>query len=146
MNRFELTILSLSVVITLFFSGVIALAGSLIHGAFWGWFGVAFALQIIGFIIWNSYLIQKDNAIALQTDLEELRALSNITIKLTCAYCNQPNNIPIQLNKKNTFKCEFCNQVNGVFMQFTSTTLTTPLDSVKLPISEMESNDTQNKK
>jgi hypothetical protein len=138
MNRFELTIILISVAITLFFSAVIAAAGSLIYGAFWGWFGITFAFQIIGFTIWNSYLLQKDNAIAQQNEVEELRALSNISIKLSCAYCNRPNDIPIQLNRKNTFKCDYCSQVNGVFMQFTSTTLTTPIDSIKLPINETE--------
>jgi hypothetical protein len=139
MRKFEFIIVLLSFAITLFFSFVIAFAGSFIHGTFWGWFGVSFALQVIGFICWNSYLIQRDNAINQQNDIEELRAMSNISIRLTCAYCSQANEVPIRLNRKNTFKCDSCNQVNGVFMQFTATTVTTPIESVKLPISETDS-------
>ena len=146
MNRFEFTIVSISIAVTLFFSAVIAFAGSFIHGTFWGWFGISCALQIIGFIIWNSYLIQKDNAIAQQNDIDELRAISNISIKLTCAYCNQLNDVPIRLNRKNTFKCDFCSQINGVFMQFTATTVTTPIDSVTLPLDETSSTEFQVKR
>lgn len=138
MNRFELTIVLLSSAITLFFCTVIALAGSLIFGSFWGWFGISLVLQVIGFVIWNSYLIQKDNAAIQQAEIAELTTLSNMSVTLTCAYCNRPNDTPIKLNKKNTFKCEFCSQINGVFMQFTSTALTTPIDSIKLPLNESE--------
>ena len=78
--------------------------------------------------------IQKDNLQRQQAELETLDKLAKFSIKLTCAYCQQYNVTPIQLNQKNTFKCESCNQVNGISMQFMATTLTSPIESVKIPI------------
>ena len=94
-------------------------------------FGV---IQIIGFLSINSYLLQRDSIQLQQAEVEALEQLSKFTIKVSCAYCQQPNTTPIQLNQRNTFKCESCNQVNGISMQFMATTLTSPIESVKIPI------------
>jgi hypothetical protein len=138
MKRFELTIIGISIGTTMLISALFGFAGSSIYGAFWGWFTVSFLVQVILFLGWNSYLIQKDTAIQEQAELKALEQYSKFTIKLTCAYCKQPNVVPIQLNVKNTFKCQSCNQANGVFMQFMATTLTTPIENVKIPLVEAE--------
>ena len=134
MNKLNLLVLGLSIAITTVVSSLFGLAGSTIIGTFWSWFWISLLVQFIGFVAYNSYLIQKDNIVMQQTELEALDKLSKFTIKLTCAYCQQANILPIQLNQRNTFKCEGCNQVNGVSMQFMATTLTTPIESVKLPV------------
>lgn len=133
MKKFEITILVISLAITCFVSALFGFAGSSIIGTFWGWFWISLLIQFIGFVSYNSYLIQRDNAIFQQTELEALDKLSKFTVKISCAYCQQANIIPIQLNQRNTFKCESCNQVNGVSMQFMATTITTPLETVKIP-------------
>jgi transposase-like protein len=75
----------------------------------------------------------------MQLSIEEMEAISKFAVNLSCAYCGQKHQVPIQLNRKNAFKCEGCKQTNGVFMQFTATTLTTPIESVKIPLPESES-------
>jgi hypothetical protein len=134
MNKTILLVIGISVGLTCLISTLFGFAGSTIIGTFWGWFWVTFLIQFVGFIVFNSYLIQRDSLSQQQIELEALDKLSKFTIKLTCAYCQQYNTTPIQLNQKNTFKCESCNQVNGISMQFMATTLTSPIESVKIPI------------
>lgn len=134
MKKPEVIVLALSLVATLLVSSLFGLIGPFIVGTFWGWFWIAFLLQIIGFIALNSFLIQKDMGVAELVQAQALDALSKFTIQLTCAYCQQTNIVPIQLNQRNTFKCEGCNQTNAVTMQFAATALTTPIDSVKIPV------------
>jgi hypothetical protein len=139
MNKLVALTLSVSIGITCLVSTLFGLAGSTIIGTFWGWFWISLLGQFIIFGIANSYLIQRDNIVLQQQELDALEKLSKFTVKLTCAYCQQANITPIQLNQKNTFKCEGCNQVNGVSMQFMATTLTTPVESVKIPVENSNS-------
>jgi len=139
MNKTILLVIGISVGLTCLISTLFGFAGSAIIGTFWGWFWVTFLIQFVGFIVFNSYLIQRDSLSQQQIEVEALDKLSKFTIKLTCAYCQQYNTTPIQLNQKNTFKCESCNQVNGISMQFMATTLTSPIESVKIPVEKSES-------
>jgi len=127
-------IIGISLGLTALFSALFGFAGSAIIGTFWGWFWVTMLLQIIGFIAVNSFLLQRDSIQLQQAEAEALEQLSKFTIKVSCAYCQQSNTTPVQLNQRNTFKCESCNQVNGISMQFMATTLTSPIESVKIPI------------
>ena len=129
-------VLILSIFCTSIVSTLFGFAGSSIIGTFWGWFWVSLLVQFIGFVAYNSYLIQKDDIALQQTEIQALEQMSKFVIRLNCAYCNQQSNVPIQLNRKNTFKCESCNQVNGVSMQFLATTITTPIPSAELPFKE----------
>lgn len=137
--KFVLKVLALSIAITTLVSTLFGFAGCTIVGTFWGWFWVSMLFQVIGFAVVNSFLVQKDSIAQQQAETEVLEKLSKFTIKLTCAYCQQPNITPIQLNQRNTFKCESCNQVNGVSMQFMATTITSPIESVKIPIENSDS-------
>jgi hypothetical protein len=139
MNKNIILLVSISLGTTFLVSSLFGLAGSTIIGTFWGWFCVSLLVQFIVFGIANSYLIQRDYIAIQQQDLEALDKLSKFSIRISCGYCEQANTIPIQLNQKNTFKCESCNQVNGVSMQFMATTLTTPVESVKIPIENSDS-------
>ncbi len=134
MKKPEIVIVVLSLLGTSTFSALLALAASTLIGSFWSWFTITFVLQIIGFSVWNSLLIQRQNNFLRQAELAELEQFSKFSIKISCAYCSQPNDCQIQLNQKNSFKCQSCNQVNGVYMQFTATTQTTPIESVTLPL------------
>jgi len=139
MNKTALLLIGISLGITCVVSTLFGLAGSTIIGTFWGWFWISLLIQFILFGITNSYLIQRDNIVLQQQELETLDKLSKFTVKLVCSYCQQANSIPIQLNQRNTFKCEGCNQVNGVSMQFIATSLTTPIESVKIPVENSNS-------
>ena len=138
MTRLEAKILAYSIILTCGISSLFGFAGSTIIGTFWSWFCISLLVQFIGFISYNSFLIQKDNIALQEAEVEALKEISKITIKIACAYCQLPNVTPIQLNRKNTFKCEGCNQVNGVSMQFMATAITTPLDTIKAPKTENE--------
>lgn len=139
MSKFELKILAYSIAITGLISVLFGFAGSSIIGTFWSWFCISFLIQFLGFVLYNSFLIQKDNIALQDSEVEALRHISKMSIKITCAYCQTHNVTPIQFNRRNTFKCESCNQVNGVSIQFSSTAITTPLESVKIPVDENES-------
>lgn len=139
MNKFEIKVLLLSIGSSSLLSTLFGFAGSSIIGTFWGWFWLSLLIQFLAFAMFNSYLLKKDETVLQQNELELLDKLSKFTIKLTCAYCQQTNSLPVQLNKRNTFKCESCNQVNGVSMQFMATTITTPIESVKLPVENSNS-------
>jgi len=134
MNKITLTILVGSITLTSLVSTLFGFAGSTIIGTFWGWFWISLLIQFIGFVAYNSFLIQRDNIAMQQSEIEALDKLAKFSIRLACAYCNHLNVLPIQLNQRNTFKCDGCNQVNGVSMQFLATTLTTPMQSVKIPV------------
>lgn len=139
MNKLEIKVLIYSILLTSLISALFGFAGSTIIGTFWSWFCIALLVQFIGFISYNSFLIQKDSIALQDAEVQALKEISKISIKVACAYCQLPNITPIQLNRRNTFKCESCNQVNGVSMQFMATTITTPLESVKIPVNENES-------
>lgn len=138
MNKTEIKILAYSLLITSLISVLFGFAGASIIGTFWSWFCISFLVQFIGFILYNSFLIQKDSIALQEAEVEALKQISKISIKVNCAYCQMPNVTPVQLDRKNTFKCEGCNQVNGVAMQFMATTITTPLQSIKRPLQENE--------
>lgn len=132
--KIEILIIVLSLTVTGSLSVAIGIAGSSIIGPFWSWATLAFIAQIVGFVFWNTKRIERDRLIEAQL----LDKVSKFFVPLQCAYCSQKNMVPIQLNEKNTFKCDSCNQVNGVFMQFTATTITTPLEAVSLPLKAVD--------
>lgn len=138
MTKLEFKVLTYSILLTCGISALFGFAGSSIVGTFWSWFWISLLVMFLGFVSYNSFLIQKD-AISLQeAQVEALKHISKISIKVACAYCQIPNVTAIQLNQKNTFKCESCNQVNGVAMQFMATAVTTPMESVSIPAGESE--------
>jgi hypothetical protein len=139
MNKTLTLIAGISIGLTCLISTIFGFAGASIIGTFWGWFWVSLLVQVIGFACYNSYLIKQDQVRNQMLELETLDKISKFTVKLSCAYCQQFNTIPILLNQKNTFKCESCNQVNGVSMQFMATTLTSPVESVNIPLPNSES-------
>jgi hypothetical protein len=139
LNSPVLVIVGLSLLFTGVVSGVVGLGGYLLGSNFWGWFILAFGIQFIAFAIINTVLQRKDTIEGAKVLNEQLEALSKFTIQLTCAYCKQPNAVPIILNQENRFKCESCNQINAVKMQFFAAQITTPLNKVVMPAGENES-------
>jgi hypothetical protein len=136
MNKLEIKVLIYSILLTCLISVLFGFAGSTIIGTFWSWFCISLLVLFVGFISYNSFLIQRDNIALQDAEVQALKEISKISIKVGCAYCQLANVTPIQLNRKNTFKCEGCNQVNGVTMQFMATAVTTPLETIKMPVGE----------
>jgi hypothetical protein len=139
LNSPILIIVGLSLLFTGVVSGVVGLGGYLLGGNFWGWFTLAFGVQFVAFAVINTILQRKDTIEGAKIVNEQLEALSKFTVQLTCAYCKQPNAVPITLNQENRFKCGSCNQINAVKMQFIAAQITTPLQKVVMPVGENDS-------
>jgi hypothetical protein len=132
----ETITLLLSILITGLVSAIIGCGGYIMTGNFWGFFFVSFGLQFVLFAIINTLLQRKDTIDATKIVNEQLDILSRFTVRLTCAYCKQKNEVPVNLNQENRYQCSSCNQVNSIKMQFFSTQITTPLNKVILPAGE----------
>jgi transcription elongation factor Elf1 len=131
MNKQSIIVALASLFLTAAFATLFGFAGRSIVGTFWSWFWISTLSMFVVFGIINSYFISKDINLLQKNEIEILEQLSKFTITVNCAYCQQQNNVPIQLNARNTFKCESCNQVNGISMQFMATSITTPLNIAK---------------
>ena len=127
LSKFDLIVIGISVLATVCVATICGFVGPSIAGNFFSWFWLAILVQIVCFFAINTFLAQRERISREFVELEALDKLANFTVQLSCAYCQQPNTTFIKLNQKNTFKCESCNQTNGVYMQFTATTLTTPV-------------------
>lgn len=132
----ETVVLVLSVCFTLLVSGVVGLCTYFILDNFVAPFVLATILQLVVFAVVNTRQIKKDEVELAKIYNERLQVLSRLTVRLSCAYCKVPAQVPVQLNTENRFKCESCNQINGIKMQFFTTQITTPLDKIVLPIDE----------
>ena len=139
LNTPEALTASLSLLFTGTVSGVVGLGGYLLGGYFWGWFALAFGVQLVGFAVINTLLLRKDTLEGAKVLNEQLEALSKFTVQLACAYCKQPNATPITLNQENRFQCGSCNQINAIKMQFFAAQITTPLQKVLMPVEGNES-------
>ena len=139
LNSPAFVIVGLSLGFTAVVSCVVGVGGYLISGNFLGWFILAFGIQFVLFAVINTFLQRKDTIDGAKILNEQLEALSKFTVQLTCAYCKQPNAVPITLNQENRFQCGSCNQINAVKMQFFAAQITTPLQKVVLPVGESES-------
>jgi len=129
-KRPESLVILISLGFTTLVSILVGTGGYLITSKFWGFFVIAFCVQIIIFAIINTFLLRKDAIESMVLINEQMDKLAKFTVRLTCSYCSQSNVVPIILNQENRFKCDSCNQVNGVKMQFFSTQITTPLSKV----------------
>lgn len=136
LNSPAVLIVVLSLLFTSAVSAVVGLGGYLLTGTFWGFFALTFGVQFVVFAVINTLLQRKDTLEGAKVLNEQLEALSKFTIQLACAYCKQPNAVPITLNQENRFQCGSCNQVNAVKMQFFAAQITTPLQKVVLPAGE----------
>jgi len=52
---------------------------------------------------------------------------NTIQINLSCAYCNILSDVYVDLDEDSTFTCPHCKQLNKIFIQFTTSRITTPL-------------------
>lgn len=134
-KRPEFKILLNSIGVTLFIATVFAIGVTLVFGMnFFGALILGFVLQIVVFFVINSFLIARDQKLQLEMLQRDLDVAAKYTVTLNCAYCRQVNKAIVVLNQRNTFKCDHCNQVNSIQMMFSTAQVTTPLESVGLPL------------
>lgn len=130
----EFIVISLSLLLTIFISSLAGLGGYLIIKNFLGVFIISFCIQFVGFIILNTILQRKDDIANTKIINEHLNTLAKYSVTLPCAYCTKTSQAPVILNQENKLNCEYCNQVSGIKMQFFTTQITTPLQSITLPV------------
>jgi low affinity Fe/Cu permease len=89
---------------------------------------LTFILQQVGGYYWNAHLENKKDALErtlqVQREIEEKEL--KLPIVLSCAYCRTPNEVLISFDEDNYFECTKCSQYNNVFVQFSTTRITSP--------------------
>jgi len=90
--------------------------------------------QLIFFYFFNT-IIQSNISIK-QTRLENERIaeFSKQGTTVPCAYCNTNNFIPIRFDVDNNFPCTSCEKVNSVYINITTTQVTTPMEATPLAV------------
>ena len=107
---------------------------------FWGPFFIAFAVNYaLGLIVNYVFLDRAKKRIA---DVEkEMAALfRNQVLKVPCAYCSVPNEVPLSLTA-NTFKCDNCGRANRLYLSFKAVQIT---DTITSPGSVMRPVESEN--
>jgi len=135
----EFVVISLSLLITVFISSLFGIGGYLLVKSFLSFFLISFGIQFVGFIILNTILQRKDDIANTKIINEHLDTLAKYSVTLPCAYCTKTSQAPVILNQENKLNCEYCNQVSGIKMQFFTTQITTPLQSIT--VSELPQSD-----
>lgn len=83
-----------------------------------------FIFQVIGFYLWNNYLITKQQIAEYQyVSKVEAESAKQRTI-LKCAYCRSDNMVEIQLDRGNEFTCKTCSGKNVVMIEFSTASKT----------------------
>lgn len=85
MTKLEVKVLTYSLLLTGGTAALFGFAGSTIIGTFWSWFWISLLVMFLGFISYNSFLIQKDNISLQEAEVEALKHISKISIKVACA-------------------------------------------------------------
>jgi hypothetical protein len=130
----NIKIILISLGLTVLFATLSGFAGSALIGSFWGWFWISILLLILIFAVANTYFLRKDAELQQFIEAQLITENAKTTVTINCSYCHISNIVPVQFTEKNTFKCESCNQANKITIQFISTALTTPIETVKIPI------------
>jgi hypothetical protein len=132
MNKQLWLIGTLTALIILIPSSLIAFALANFFGHYGTWFALSAALIFIIGLISNTMIQKKINKdiLNLQNRLAEISNLQNVEV--SCSYCKTRNIVPVFLNQRNTFDCKNCKQVNLIIFQFATAQITVPLELPKL--------------
>jgi len=84
----------------------------------------------------NAVYIKKLNRQIELVKAERERIASSQDINVRCAYCGEPNTIPMTLWRTMEFACLKCQEKNGILVNFATTRTTTPLD-MENPLSDI---------
>jgi transcription elongation factor Elf1 len=133
------SLLFVSITITGVLSAIIALCLFLVFGLhFWASFALAFILQVAAYQVINIWAENQAQKRLLEREKIETQKRGKLTTSLTCAYCSEPNIVPIFLDtNENTFVCSKCNKVNKVFYQFATSQILEEAASIEELAQEM---------
>jgi hypothetical protein len=101
-----------------------------------------FILSLIGILVMGFLFGQftETNAVINNKRLENERIKEFVkqAALTNCAFCNEPNFIPIRLDERNEFICDKCDQKSVVHVSIAASRITTPLDKLNIDIDESE--------
>ena len=83
-----------------------------------------FIFQIIGFYLWNNYLIAKQSIASYQYESNIVSNAAKQRTILKCAHCRVDNVVDIVLNDGNEFTCRTCGGKNVVMIEFSTASKT----------------------
>jgi transposase-like protein len=128
---FYLTLISLG--ITGLLSLLIALCLWLVFALhFWGSFCLIFLLQIAAYQIINIWAENQSRKRLIEQEKIETQKRGKLTTSLSCAYCSEPNVVPVFLDTNdNSFTCHACKKLNKVFYQFATSQILEPAASIE---------------
>lgn len=115
--------LSITLFVSALFGGAIMLLTQtwlgFISGLIFG-----FIFQVIGFYLWNNYLITKQQIAEYQyvANVEANNAKQRVILK--CAHCRVENMVEILLDSGNEFTCRTCGGKNVVMIEFSTASKT----------------------
>lgn len=86
-------------------------------------FLITLSLQMLFGKLYNSYIIKQK-----EIHLQKLQRMANMSdLTLTCAYCNKPSDVTVDLTQDNTYICPKCKNTNKIIVQYYTSRITVPL-------------------
>lgn len=115
--------LSITLLVSLLFAGGIMLLTQTWLGFFSGLiFGII--VQLVGFYLWNNYLITKREIAQIQYESTVVANTAKQRTILKCAHCRVDNLVDILLDRGNEFTCRTCGGKNVVMIEFSTASKT----------------------
>lgn len=115
--------LSITAIVSLLFAGAVMLITQSWLGFFSGLiFG--FIFQLVGFYLWNNYLLTKREIAELQYESTVAANLATQRTILKCSHCRVDNVVDILLDRGNEFVCRTCGGKNVVMIEFSTASKT----------------------
>lgn len=97
-------------------------------GRFWGPFLIALAGNYALGLIVNYIFLDRAKKRAADVEKEMTALFRNQVLKVPCAYCSVPNEVPLSLTT-NTFKCDNCGRANRLYLSFKAVQITDTITS-----------------
>ena len=97
-------------------------------GRFWGPFLIALAANYALGLIVNYIFLDRAKKRAVDMQKEMASLIRNQVLKVPCAYCSVPNEVPLSL-ATNTFKCDNCGRTNRLYLNFRAVQITDTITS-----------------
>ena len=97
-------------------------------GRFWGPFLIALAGNYALGLIVNYIFLDRAKKRVADVEKEMTALFRNQVLKVPCAYCSVPNEVPLSLTT-NTFKCDNCGRANRLYLSFRAVQITDTITS-----------------
>ena len=97
-----------------------------------------FTISLISIFILGFLVGQISETLAIinnkKLENERIKEFTKQGVSVECAYCGEPNFVPIRFDIKNQFNCNKCNQTNSIYIDIITTQITSPLQSPQMQV------------